>query len=166
MKNIMIFIFFHYMCFTCAMNNTIITEKLSALLTEAQQSVDAAYALHDASLDFKTAVRGIVPGYAGHVPRARDMYGTPASGGITPERGWKRNERTGQMLEATTRALNSSCVSARLSENVPVTGAILCRLKDPRAKNAWSGTFEMKLRTENQTSKRKFQDATSTTLSR
>ena len=59
--------------------------------------------LHDASLDFKTAVRGIVPGYAGHVPRARDMYGSPAVGGITPERGWKRNERTGQMLEATNR---------------------------------------------------------------
>ena len=57
--------------------------------------------LHDATLDFKTAVRGIVPGYAGHVPRARDMYGTPASGGITPERGWKRNERTGQMLQRT-----------------------------------------------------------------
>lgn len=57
--------------------------------------------MHDASLDFKTAVRGIVPGYAGHVPRARDMYGTPAVGGITPERGWKRNERTGQMLEQT-----------------------------------------------------------------
>jgi hypothetical protein len=57
--------------------------------------------LHDASLDFKTAVRGIVPGYAGHVPRARDMYGGPWSGGITPERGWKRNERTGQMLETT-----------------------------------------------------------------
>ena len=57
--------------------------------------------LHDATLDFKTAVRGIVPGYAGHVPRARDMYGTPASGGITPERGWKRTERTGQMLQRT-----------------------------------------------------------------
>ena len=42
--------------------------------------------LHDASLDFKTAVRGIVPGYSGHVPRARDMYGCPSSGGITPER--------------------------------------------------------------------------------
>ena len=59
--------------------------------------------LHDATLDFKTAVRGIVPGYTGHVPRARDMYGTPASGGITPERGWKRNERTGAMLERTNR---------------------------------------------------------------
>jgi len=46
--------------------------------------------LHDATLDFKTAARGIVPGYAGHVPRARDMYGEPSSGGITPERGWKR----------------------------------------------------------------------------
>lgn len=46
--------------------------------------------LHDANLDFKTAVRGIVPGYAGHVPRARDMYGQPLSGGITPDRGWKR----------------------------------------------------------------------------
>ena len=57
--------------------------------------------LHDAELDFRTAVRGIVPGYAGRVPRARDMYGQPASGGITPERGWKRNERTGQMLEQT-----------------------------------------------------------------
>ena len=57
--------------------------------------------LHDATIDFKTAVRGIVPGYTGHVPRARDMYGSPASGGITPERGWKRNERTGQMLEET-----------------------------------------------------------------
>ena len=59
--------------------------------------------MHDAALDFKTAVRGIVPGYAGHVPRARDMYGEPSSGGITPERGWKRNERTGQMLETTNR---------------------------------------------------------------
>ena len=59
--------------------------------------------MHDASRDFRTAVRGIVPGYAGHVPRARDMYGGPASGGITPERGWKRNERTGQMLEVTNR---------------------------------------------------------------
>ena len=57
--------------------------------------------MHDATLDFRTAVRGIVPGYAGHVPRARDMYGEAASGGITPERGWKRDERTGQMLEAT-----------------------------------------------------------------
>ena len=46
--------------------------------------------LHDATLDFKTAVRGIVPGYSGHVPRARDMYGEPSSGGVTPERGWKR----------------------------------------------------------------------------
>jgi hypothetical protein len=46
--------------------------------------------MHDATLDFRTAVRGIVPGYAGHVPRARDMYGEPSSGGITPERGWKR----------------------------------------------------------------------------
>lgn len=59
------------------------------------------HGIHDASLDFKTAVRGIVPGYAGHVPRARDLYGTPSSGGITPERGWKRNERTGQMLQET-----------------------------------------------------------------
>ena len=49
--------------------------------------------LHDANLDFKTAARGIVPGYAGHVPRARDMYGQPSSGGITPERGWKRAPR-------------------------------------------------------------------------
>lgn len=31
------------------------------------------------------------------------MYGEPSSGGITPERGWKRNERTGQMLETTNR---------------------------------------------------------------
>jgi len=46
--------------------------------------------LHDASIDFKSAARGIVPGYAGHVPRARDSYGEAASGGITPERGWKR----------------------------------------------------------------------------
>ena len=59
--------------------------------------------MHDASVNFKSAVRGIVPGYAGHVPRARDMYGGPSSGGITPERGWKRNERTGQMLEQTNR---------------------------------------------------------------
>ena len=29
--------------------------------------------LHDADLDFKTAVRGIVPGYAGHVPRVHCM---------------------------------------------------------------------------------------------
>ena len=57
--------------------------------------------IHDASLTFKSAVKGIVPGYSGHVPRARDMYGTATTGGITPERGWKRDERTGQMLEAT-----------------------------------------------------------------
>jgi hypothetical protein len=64
--------------------------------------ISASHAgLHDASLDFRTAVRGIVPGYAGHVPRARDMFGGPASGGITPERGWKRNEITGEMLEQT-----------------------------------------------------------------
>ena len=59
--------------------------------------------IHDASLTFKSAVKGIVPGYSGHVPRARDMYGTATTGGITPERGWKRNERTGQMLETTNR---------------------------------------------------------------
>ena len=29
------------------------------------------------------------------------MYGVPAVGGITPERGWKNNARTGQRLEAT-----------------------------------------------------------------
>ena len=32
--------------------------------------------LHDASLDFKTAVRGIVPGYAGHVPRGMQLAGS------------------------------------------------------------------------------------------
>lgn len=72
--------------------------------SETPTPISAAHCgMHDASLDFKTAVRGIVPGYAGHVPRARDMYGMPSSGGITPERGWKRDERTNQMLERTNR---------------------------------------------------------------
>ena len=29
------------------------------------------------------------------------MYGGPSSGGITPERGWKRDERTGESLQVT-----------------------------------------------------------------
>jgi len=37
--------------------------------------------------DYKDQVLGIVPGYAGHVPRARDKYAGSAHGGIAPEFG-------------------------------------------------------------------------------
>merc|ERR1719181_2395097 len=37
--------------------------------------------------DYKDQVGGIVPGYAGHVPRARDKYAGSAHGAIAPERG-------------------------------------------------------------------------------
>ena len=29
--------------------------------------------------------RGVVPGYAGHVPKARDTFGSSAVGGLAPE---------------------------------------------------------------------------------
>lgn len=38
-------------------------------------------------VDYKAQVGGIVPGYAGHMPRSRDKYAGSAHGGISPERG-------------------------------------------------------------------------------
>jgi hypothetical protein len=35
--------------------------------------------------DYKSQVNGIIPGYSGHVPRARDKYAGSALGGIVPE---------------------------------------------------------------------------------
>jgi hypothetical protein len=37
--------------------------------------------------DYKDQVGGVVPGYAGHMPRSRDKYAGSAHGGISPERG-------------------------------------------------------------------------------
>ena len=37
--------------------------------------------------DYKDQVGGVVPGYAGHMPRSRDKYAGSAHGGIAPERG-------------------------------------------------------------------------------
>ena len=37
--------------------------------------------------DYKDQVGGIIPGYAGHMPRSRDKYAGSAHGGIAPERG-------------------------------------------------------------------------------
>ena len=37
--------------------------------------------------DYKNQVGGVVPGYAGHMPRARDKYAGSAHGAIAPERG-------------------------------------------------------------------------------
>jgi len=39
------------------------------------------------ALDYKDQVGGVVPGYAGHMPRSRDKYAGSAHGGIAPERG-------------------------------------------------------------------------------
>ena len=38
-------------------------------------------------VDYKEQVGGIVPGYAGHMPRSRDKYAGSAHGAIAPERG-------------------------------------------------------------------------------
>ena len=37
--------------------------------------------------DYKHQVGGVVPGYAGHMPRARDKYAGSAHGGIAPDSG-------------------------------------------------------------------------------
>jgi len=37
--------------------------------------------------DYKDQVNGIVPGYSGHIPRARDKYAGASTGSIAPERG-------------------------------------------------------------------------------
>jgi len=37
--------------------------------------------------DYKDQVNGILPGYSGHVPRARDKYSAASTGSIAPERG-------------------------------------------------------------------------------
>jgi len=39
----------------------------------------------NAAADFKFRANGIVPGYTGHIPRARDKYGGAAHGGIARE---------------------------------------------------------------------------------
>ena len=36
--------------------------------------------------DYKDQVNGILPGYSGHVPRARDKYSAASTGSIAPER--------------------------------------------------------------------------------
>lgn len=36
-------------------------------------------------IPYRESSRGVVPGYQGHVPRARDTYGTSAVGGLAPE---------------------------------------------------------------------------------
>jgi len=59
-----------------------------SLPTPMPMSVNAATEAEiDGPADYKSQVNGIVPGYSGHVPRARDKYAASAHGGIAPERG-------------------------------------------------------------------------------
>ena len=61
---------------------------LQSLPTPMPMSTDASTKAEiDGPTDYKDQVGGIVPGYAGHVPRSRDKYSGSASGGIAPERG-------------------------------------------------------------------------------
>jgi hypothetical protein len=54
-----------------------------SLPTPLPMSVDASTSAEiDGLPDYKHAVNGVVPGYSGHMPRARDKYAGSAQGGI------------------------------------------------------------------------------------
>ena len=45
----------------------------------------------------RNAARGVVPGYSGHVPRARDTFGSSAVGGLAPEPNVGAHKKLGPM---------------------------------------------------------------------
>ena len=61
---------------------------LQSLPTPMPMSSDASTKAEiDGPTDYKDQVNGILPGYSGHVPRARDKYGGAATGAISPTKG-------------------------------------------------------------------------------
>lgn len=59
-----------------------------SLPTPMPMSADAStHAEINGPVDYKDQVGGIVPGYAGHMPRSRDKYAGSAHGAIAPPRG-------------------------------------------------------------------------------
>ena len=68
-----------------------------SLPTPMPMSADASTAAEiDGAPDYKTQVNGVIPGYAGHMPRSRDKYGGAATGSLAkaagPQTGHTRPE--------------------------------------------------------------------------
>ena len=58
--------------------------------------------------DYQKESNGIVPGYAGHIPRARDKYGGAAIGGCSPTPTFEVEIKSGQWKLMTNAAINEA----------------------------------------------------------